>query len=309
MNLKQLIYFVAIADSGSMSAAAYKVRIAQSAISSQVALLEEELGAKLIVRHSRGAHFTEAGKIFVEHARGIITSFDAAKFAVKAASCQKCSEIKIGLPSGIASTLILPFMEFMAVAAPRVELQILEGLNSDVKGWLDNNEVDIAVLYQTDKKIPKGALPLSEDELVLGGPIIDDVDGLSIPFSKLRDIPLAGTARSHGVRAIVDNIARRMGIALTVSTEIDSTYQLKAMVLRGKCHCILPRSLFQSDTLPKPIRLYKITNPNLVIRSVIVPSAKSVSSTLTSKVTKSLKTFVEKRIANGEWSGGRIYRF
>ena len=278
MNLKQLIYFVAIADNGSMSSAAQKVRIAQSAISSQVALLEEELGTKLILRHSRGVHFTKAGEIFVEHARDIVASFNAAKLAVKEASSRVESELKIGLPSGIASNLTAPLLEFLAEAAPTIELQILEGLNSDVRRLFDGNEVDIAVLYQTDKQILKGALPLAEDELVLAGPRFGgDTKDESIPFSRLQHIPLAGTARSHGVRAIIDDTARRMGITVRFSAEIDSTYQLKAMVLRGKCHSVLPRSLFHNEVLPDSVQLAKIIEPNLVIRSFIVSSAKSAA--------------------------------
>jgi LysR family nitrogen assimilation transcriptional regulator len=309
MNLKQLRYFIAIADCGSMSAAANKVRIAQSAISSQVALLEEELATKLILRHSRGAHFTAAGEVFIEHARSIVAAFERARVAVHEAALQKCGQIRLGLPSGISINLTVPLVELMADTAPKVELHILEGLNSDVKGWFENNELDIAVLYQTDKQIPKGALPFVEDDLVLAGPPIDGIArGAVVPFSTLAKIPLAFTSRSHGVRSLVDGIARKMSIPLHYSAEIDSTFQLKEMVLHGKYHAILPRSLFGGAQAPPHIEMYTVSDPTLAIRSFIITNPRGASA-LTNEIAKSLKKFVEMRVVNGDWPGGRLYRF
>ena len=309
MNLKQLRYFIAIADCGSMSAAANKVRIAQSAISSQVALVEEELDTKLILRHSRGAHLTAAGEVFIEHARAIVAAFEAAKAAVQEAALQKCGQIRLGLPSGISINLTVPLVEFMAEMAPKVELHILEGLNSDVRGWFENNELDIAVLYQTDKQVPKGAVPFVEDDLILAGPPLDGIPpGETIPFATLPKIPLAFTSRSHGVRSLVDGIARRLGLHLHYSAEIDSTFQLKEMVLRGKYHAILPRSLFRADEAPPRIEMYRVRDPTLAIRSFILTNPRGASA-LTHEIARTLKKFAEMRVVNGEWPGGRLYRF
>lgn len=307
MNLKQLNYFIAIADTGSISAAAAKVRIAQSAVSSQVALLEEELGTGLVVRHSRGVHLTVAGRVLLKHARSILTSFDDAKRATREAAREKRGEVKLGLPSGISAGLAVPLIEEGATASPGIEVHVFEGLNADVRGWLSNGELDLAVLYQTEKLLPKGAVPLVEDELVLVGQQIFPKDVLEIPFARLAKLPLVHTARRHGIRNLIDNTARQMGITLSYAAEIDSLSQIRKLVASGKGYSVLTRFSMHFDPFPASIKAYRICKPDLTIKSFIVVNPKSSSALLT-HLSKSLRQLAVRLVAEGNWPGGKIFR-
>ena len=82
MDIRQLRYFSAIAEAGSFTKAAERVRIAQPALGLQIKKLEEELGTVLLVRHSRGVQVTEAGALLLRHAGSILQLVEDARLEV-----------------------------------------------------------------------------------------------------------------------------------------------------------------------------------------------------------------------------------
>jgi len=84
MSLAQIEYFVAVSETGHVGRAAEALRIAQPAVSRQIRNLEDELGARLFVRSARGMQLSEAGDVFLEHARAILAQIDDARRAVQA---------------------------------------------------------------------------------------------------------------------------------------------------------------------------------------------------------------------------------
>jgi DNA-binding transcriptional LysR family regulator len=82
VSLSQIEYFVAVAEEGHVGRAAHALRIAQPAVSRQIRRLEDELGAPLFVRTPRGMALSDAGRIFLGHARGILEGVRAARNAI-----------------------------------------------------------------------------------------------------------------------------------------------------------------------------------------------------------------------------------
>jgi LysR family nitrogen assimilation transcriptional regulator len=82
MDLKQLEYFVRVAELGSFTRASMSLDVAQPALSRQVRLLEVELRQNLLTRNGRGATLTEAGKLLLEHGRGILHQVQIARAAL-----------------------------------------------------------------------------------------------------------------------------------------------------------------------------------------------------------------------------------
>ncbi len=83
MSLSQIEYFVAVAEEQHVGRAARALRIAQPAVSRQIRMLEDELGASLFVRTPRGMRLSQAGTVFLEHAKGILKGVRAARDAVR----------------------------------------------------------------------------------------------------------------------------------------------------------------------------------------------------------------------------------
>jgi hypothetical protein len=86
VSLTQIEYFLAVAEEGHVGRAAQKLRVAQPAVSRQVRRLEDELRAPLFVRTPRGMVLSQAGAIFLRHAREILNGIEAARIAVQRAS-------------------------------------------------------------------------------------------------------------------------------------------------------------------------------------------------------------------------------
>jgi DNA-binding transcriptional LysR family regulator len=86
VSLSQIEYFVAVAEHGNVSRAADALRIAQPAVSRQIQRLEDELGARLFVRKARGVHLSDAGAVFLTHARSVLREVDRASLAVRGLS-------------------------------------------------------------------------------------------------------------------------------------------------------------------------------------------------------------------------------
>ena len=102
MDLKQLEYFVRVAELGSFTRASIALDIAQPALSRQVRLLEVELRQNLLVRNGRGAAPTEAGKLLLEHARGILHQVERAREELGRVRGALAGRVAIGLPPGSA---------------------------------------------------------------------------------------------------------------------------------------------------------------------------------------------------------------
>ena len=108
MDLKQLEYFVRVAELGSFTRASIALDIAQPALSRQVRLLEVELRQNLLVRNGRGAAPTEAGKLLLEHARGILHQVERAREELGRVRGALAGRVAIGLPPSLARVLTVP---------------------------------------------------------------------------------------------------------------------------------------------------------------------------------------------------------
>jgi len=102
MDLKQLEYFVRVAELGSFTRAAHVLNIAQPALSRQVRLLEVELRQNLLVRNGRGAIPTEAGKLLLDHGRGILHQVERAREDLGRVRGALAGRVAIGLPPTLA---------------------------------------------------------------------------------------------------------------------------------------------------------------------------------------------------------------
>ena len=91
MSLAQIEYFVAVAEEGHVGRAAHKLRVAQPAVSRQIRKLEDELQAPLFMRTPRGMRLSEAGAVFLSHAREILGGIEDARGAVSRLSVSTCS--------------------------------------------------------------------------------------------------------------------------------------------------------------------------------------------------------------------------
>lgn len=108
MDRRQLRYFLGVVELGSLTGGAEAMHVAQSAISSHVRNLEEELGVQLLVRGPKGVTPTEHGRLLAEHAISILRQFEQARQEVMALGREPHGDVALGIPATVSPVLIRP---------------------------------------------------------------------------------------------------------------------------------------------------------------------------------------------------------
>jgi LysR family transcriptional regulator, nitrogen assimilation regulatory protein len=147
MEIRQLECFIRVVEQGGFTRAGIALNMAQPALSRQVRALEDELGTPLLKRHGRGAEPTEAGRVFLEHAYGVLRQVAQAKEAVSQAGAPLAGQCCVGLPPSVARLLAVPVVAAMRCAAPKAKLTLSEGLSSRLVEWILAGRLDVALAF------------------------------------------------------------------------------------------------------------------------------------------------------------------
>lgn len=150
MNLKQLEYFMHVAELGSFSKAAMVLDVAQPALSRQVRGLETELRQQLFLRNGRGVALTEAGRRLFDHSVAIMQMVAHAREDLGASRDAPVGRVTIGLPPSIARQLTLPLIDHFKRTLPSARLAIVEGLSSHIIEWVTTGRADVGLVYNPD---------------------------------------------------------------------------------------------------------------------------------------------------------------
>ncbi|WP_201525157.1 LysR family transcriptional regulator [Bordetella pseudohinzii] len=240
MELRQLRYFVKVAECGSLGRAATELGVVTSALSQQISRLESELSTRLLTRTSTGVVPTDAGLAFLRQAQ---LSLRHADDAMKAARESRLSgHVSIGLAQTTASVLALPFMRAMRERYPDVRLRLVESLSGHLSTMLNARQLDLAIVFHTETARRWSVMPLLDERLFLIAR--EDMPGLPPPGPvRLRDLsglPLLLPSDSHGLRALVNNGFARLNARPNLAAEIDGLDVLMELVEAGLGATIQP---------------------------------------------------------------------
>ena len=170
MDLKQLRYFVAIAERGGFGAAANTLNIAQSALSRQIKELEHELGGALFERGARGVSATESGKVLLARGRWLLGVVDDIKAEVKTENREPSGIVRIGAPSSLADVFYAPLARLFKERFPKVQLELNEGLTEPMCDRLVRAELDLAIVTTPLPTDHLDVEPLVVEQVFLIGP-------------------------------------------------------------------------------------------------------------------------------------------
>jgi DNA-binding transcriptional LysR family regulator len=166
VELRHLRYFVAVAEEGHFGRAAERLHLTTPTLSQQVRALEREVGAPLLVRHSRGVRLTPAGEALRDAGRGVLEAADEALAAARQAAGLATGTLRLGLLRGIPDWLLERLERLLAEAAPGYRAVPVSGSTQDQVRMLAAGEIDLALLREP-VALPAGTarLPLLTDEL------------------------------------------------------------------------------------------------------------------------------------------------
>lgn len=239
MNLRQLRYFVTIAEEGSFSRAAARLNVAQPALSIHVRRMEEQFGTELLLRGPKGVTPTEAGRHLHTRALAVLAELDRIDEEMTEFADQVSGVVRLGLPGTLSELLTVPLLTRMRARHPHVKLVVAEAMSGFVAEWLQTGRVDLGILY-TDL-LPPGIIaePLADEELVVLAPTGTARARLNAA-DLLRNLQLILPSTAHGLRGVADGVIKALGLIPAPAIEVDSFRNIAALVATGHGCSILP---------------------------------------------------------------------
>jgi len=289
MDLKQIEYFVRVAEMGSFTRAAIALNVAQPALSRQVRLLEVELRQTLLKRNGRGVSPTDAGLLLLEHGRGILHQIERTHEALGRARSGLTGRVALGLPPSVARVLTVPLTRAFREKMPDAQLSISEGLTSAMQESLLNGRLDIALLYNMKPTSGLEVSHLVQEELWLvrrrPPGLQEDPPPPPIEFKDVAKLPLVIPSRPNAIRMLVESEMAAVGMRPHIALEIDGVTAILDLVADGAGCAILSRNAVTRSINPSAFSTQSISSPQLSIELSCVissqrPSTETQKSTL-----------------------------
>ena len=310
MEIRQIKYFVAVIDCGSLSRAARQVHVAQSALSKQMSALEDELGVQLFHRSHNGVIPSEAGKVFYEYALGMLKHLVDARAAVSSSPELVSGSIIVALPQSVATLLAMPLLRAVAARYPQVSFHLNEELTGNVMDQLTRGRVDLALFSSLD--LPPQVLfsALIEEDFYLihranasGAPAAGEV---SLAQALARPLVFPSQAHGHCTRTLVERAVKERGLAAgDIAMEVNSVHILKSAVEAGIGHTIMPLNLAMREIEDGRLVAHRIAADGFSRTLGICSCASMPASPLKTLISELIREVVSSMCECGDWPGGR----
>jgi len=303
MDLKQLEYFVRVAELGSFTKAALALDVAQPALSRQVRLLEVELRQNLLTRNGRGAVATEAGKLLLEHGRGILHQVQRAREELGRVRGALAGRVAVGLPPSVAKVLAVPLVRELRQRMPEATLSISEGLSVGMQESLVTGRLDIALLHDAAPSPDVELSPLLEEPLFLvqrhDGGTRPPARPRAVPLREIAGLPLVMPSRPNSIRMLVETGLATLGLRPQVALEIDGVAAILDLVADGAGHAILSRHAVATSAHPQAFAMRPIGTPPLRSKLLLAMSSQR-PATLTQQAMQQLIRELAQRLLQAD---------
>jgi DNA-binding transcriptional LysR family regulator len=270
MELRQLHYFVAIAEEGQFTRAAARVSVAQPAVSAQIRRLERELGERLFVRDPQGARLTDAGEAFLPHARAALTAAARGRDTIASLQGKLVGRLALGVAGPVDDRLAAAVGEFHRTH-PAIEIALTNQQNEPLLAGVASAEFDAAIVGLGAQPLPAGvdARVVATEPLVLA--VARDHPLASrgtITVAGLRDVPMITLVPGSGLRAVLEQACRTAGFAPRITAETGELGSLVELVGAGLGVALLPQSATTAA-----VHVLRVTRPRLERRTALAWSS------------------------------------
>ena len=310
MELRQCRYFVAVVDAKSITSAARKLHVVQSAVSHQIARLEEELNTTLLERTRSGVVATEAGRLLYVHAQAALKHAQAAHEAIRALQDEVRGTVAIGLPSSTAAVLAVPLLKEVRARLPHVVLSVSEGLGNVLAEDLARGGIDLSILFDDEPLRGFRRLPLVKERLhfvcalpqaraALAGQV-------SMTLAEVARWPLILPPQGNSVRTLVDREAQRRDVQLAVVGELSGVKTIFDAVEAGIAGAVMMAANAGVLARRKDLVVVPIRTPVIERTASLFQSEHFPSTPATDAVRALLLEVVKDLVARGDWEGARL---
>jgi LysR family transcriptional regulator, nitrogen assimilation regulatory protein len=241
MELREMQYFLCLAEEGNVTRAARQLNIVQPALSMQIAKLEAGFGKKLFHRAARGVSLTPAGETLVRLVMPIVRDAERAEEEMAQLDGKVSGRVRVGLITSVAQSTLAPSFATIAQKYPDVELSACEGYTETLIEWVVNGQLDVAIVNISRRKTALATHHILDEEMVLGHRVASKVvvpKGLR--FEQLPRFDLVIPSKRHGLRLVLENRAAEAGIELKPRLEIDTLSAICEVVATTQLVTVLP---------------------------------------------------------------------
>jgi DNA-binding transcriptional LysR family regulator len=271
MELRQLAYFVAVAEERNFTRAAQRIPIAQPAISQQIGRLESELHERLFVRDRRGIRLTAAGEALLPHARAALASAEHAREAVVALSGVVTGRLAFGFVLPLPDERLPGLLGAFHRHYPGIELRLIEDETDALLAALASGQLDVALIGLGRYDRPP---PDMESTLVAREPVVVAVHPQhhlakhgSVPLHVLRDEPMIAFTSASKQRSALEAACRTAGFAPRIAVETSDLGVMTELIRQRIGVAVLPKSALAGAATLVQLGL---TRPTLQRRLLLV---------------------------------------
>ncbi len=247
LDLKQLHYFLMVADHGSISAASVALGLAPATISESIAKLEKRLGVSIAIRGQRGFVLTEAGALLRQEARSLLGAANALASNI-ATRGVVAGQVTFALTPSPNVLISVPLSETVRCELPDVLLRITEGMSGDIVEWILNESVDFGLVYEMPSTAVYDSRFAYREELVFASapdfiPDCLQASGTTmVSLETLDNLPMVMPSTRHHTSRLIEKILHRHGMRFNLISEIESHSQMLEMTARASAHTIVSRA-------------------------------------------------------------------
>jgi DNA-binding transcriptional LysR family regulator len=281
MDLKQMQYFLCLAQERNVTRAAQRLNIVQPALSMQIAKLEKSFGKRLFFRTPQGVSLTPDGEEFERLVAPIVKDVDRAREEMTRVDGKIAGRVSVGMINSVAQSTLAISAPRIAKAYPEIELSVCDGYTATLMEWVLSGQLDLAIV---NAPLRGGGPPmrhLIDEEMMMARAASP---GAKFPrlasFAAIGSAELVIPSRRHGLRRILDDAAAQAGVSLSPRLEIDSLPAICEVVASTGMVTILPGIALRAALETGSIRAHRfkpalvrsiawVSNPRRIVSSAM----------------------------------------
>ena len=301
MDSRQLRYFAAIHEEGSLARAAEREHVAASALSRHLANLEAELATRLFIREPRGMRPTAAGLRLYEHACNILRAMTTAEADLREEGREVSGDVALGMANSAVKAIGVPLMKRVLTDYPKVRFSLSESLSGSTLFHLLSSEVDLALVYNPPPDPRLRTQPvLLEKMVLLGRPDIIGGTG-PVTFDDVLSLPLVILRQGLSARALLEDTTLRKRLEEHALLQMNSVSATEGALISGIGCAIGTRLIMQEHVKAGTLITRPIVSPELERKLCICEMADRPASFALETIRQLCVDLVLDAVSSGRW--------
>jgi LysR family nitrogen assimilation transcriptional regulator len=307
LEIRQLRYFMAIYEAGSVTKASARLLVAQSALSQQLAHLEDELGVPLFTRSPQGVTPTAFGQELYHHSQEILQRVGSAVESVRQLGRNPTGTVTVGMPESISAVLGLALLQSVKQCFPGIQLLLTEDMSANLKARLREVKLDLAILVDDGMNDGLSVVPLVVERLALVSQAAGQPDTVTLADALAH--PLALLDARDRIRGSIESAARAAGLQVaSLLSEVSSLTVIKSAAVQGLAATILPLSAVALEVSQGILHAQEITHPAVQCTVALYTRNDALIDLAAASVLRLVASTARELCTSGLWRGGTFVR-